>query len=111
MTSLHTIQSRYKAGPGGPGEGKLRHGKNGRDLLFVVPIGTVVNMRVEDEIITGEASKDEAQTDAKADDEKKAEKEKAETAPQQYEQVADLSKDGETLMLAEGGRGGKGNTH
>ena len=32
----------YKAGDGSPGSGKNKHGKDGEDLVLVVPIGTVI---------------------------------------------------------------------
>ena len=36
-------QPHYRAGPGGHGEGELRHGAQGDDLVLEVPVGTVVH--------------------------------------------------------------------
>ena len=33
---------RYTAGPGGKGQGALKHGKNGKDITLTVPVGTQV---------------------------------------------------------------------
>ncbi|MBW1679519.1 MAG: GTPase ObgE [Deltaproteobacteria bacterium] len=38
----HSYQQHYKAQRGQHGKGKLQHGKNGRDLEILVPLGTVV---------------------------------------------------------------------
>jgi len=75
---LHTLQDIryhriYKAKRGKHGEGSLRHGKNGEDIIVKVPAGTIVK-----DIISGEV-------------------------------VADLQLDGESIVVARGGRGGRGN--
>jgi GTPase len=64
---------RFAAGRGRHGEGSNRHGKNGRDVEILVPVGTVV-------------------TDAK-----------------NGETLGDLTENGQTLVVATGGRGGRGN--
>ncbi len=63
----------YKAENGRPGEGALRHGKRGRDVLIKVPPGTIVRDMESGRI------------------------------------VADLIKKGQTVIVARGGKGGKGN--
>jgi GTP-binding protein len=63
----------FKAGRGGHGEGKERHGKNGADLVLQVPVGTVVR-----DAATGEV-------------------------------LADLVEHGQEVIVARGGRGGRGN--
>lgn len=55
---------------GGP---RLKHGKNGRDLVIEVPVGTVIIDRANDKVI------------------------------------GELNKDGDFLVVAKGGRGGRGN--
>jgi len=67
-------QSRYRAGKGGNGEGGLRHGRDGRDVVLDVPQGTQV-------WITGKKRR----------------------------AVADLFDHGESVVVARGGRGGRGN--
>jgi len=66
-------QPNLKAGHGGAGEKRDKHGRNGDDLIVKVPIGTVV--RRDGEII------------------------------------ADLTKDGQQVVIAKGGDGGFGNAH
>lgn len=68
------FKKHYKAGKGEHGQGKLRHGKSGDDLVLPVPLGTVV--RDEDGNIIGE-----------------------------------ILEDGQRLVVAAGGRGGRGNAH
>lgn len=62
----------WKAPGGTHGEGELRHGKNGDDLILPVPLGTTV--KDSDGVTT-----------------------------------ADLVEDGQRVMIARGGRGGRGN--
>ncbi len=64
----------FKAERGKNGSGNNKHGKNGRDLIIKVPVGTVVK-----DIETGKV-------------------------------IADLVKDGQTVVVAKGGRGGRGNS-
>src|SRR5436305_7352514 len=63
----------YRGGRGGHGEGSNRHGKDGEDVVILVPAGTLV-------------------TDAETG-----------------ELVHDFSTPGERLVVAAGGRGGRGN--
>ncbi len=64
-----------KAEHGGNGSGQRKHGRNGKDHIVKVPVGTVVY-------------------DAESG-----------------EQTGDLTHHGEELIIAHGGRGGKGNVH
>jgi len=63
----------YKAQNGGHGRGKNQHGKDGEDIILLVPCGTVVK---------------DAQTG---------------------EILADLVNDGDEVIVAHGGKGGRGN--
>jgi GTP-binding protein len=63
----------YRAENGEHGKGKNQHGKNGEDIVLLVPCGTVVK---------------DAQTG---------------------EILADLINDGDEVVVARGGRGGRGN--
>ncbi len=65
----------FKAPKGAHGQGNDRHGRNGRDIRLIVPLGTLVR---------------EAET---------------------KQILADLTQEGQTLVVAQGGRGGKGNKH
>jgi GTP-binding protein len=62
----------WKAPSGTHGEGELRHGKNGDDLILRIPLGTTVK---DSDGVT----------------------------------IADLVEDGQQVMIARGGRGGRGN--
>ncbi|TVR88483.1 MAG: GTPase ObgE [Spirochaetaceae bacterium] len=70
-----TMQRRYAAENGRPGEGKNRHGRDGASVEIAVPPGTLLK-----DSETGEL-------------------------------LADLTNEGDRLVLLKGGRGGKGNTH
>ena len=53
LTTLKDIKYNkiYKAVNGSPGKGKNMHGKNGKDLIIKVPLGTIVKYPEEDKII------------------------------------------------------------
>lgn len=65
----------WRAERGGHGEGSLRTGKRGADVVVLVPTGTLVKDAREGNL------------------------------------VRDLANDGDTLIVAQGGRGGRGNKH
>ncbi len=78
-TNLHTLldfryKKKYKAANGESGGNSLKDGKNGKDIIIGVPIGTVV---------------------------KDADTEKI---------IFDLNEESKEVVLAKGGRGGKGNS-
>ncbi len=68
-------QQQYRAKKGQNGMGKDMHGKNGKDLVISVPLGTIIK-------------------DAESG-----------------EFVSDLTKEGQNVIAAKGGRGGLGNAH
>ncbi|MDH7500980.1 MAG: GTPase ObgE, partial [candidate division NC10 bacterium] len=68
-------QPHYRAERGGHGQGKCRHGGDGKDLIIQVPCGTVV---IEEE--SGRI-------------------------------LADLTREGQRVLVARGGKGGRGNVH
>ncbi|MBI4302372.1 MAG: GTPase ObgE, partial [Chloroflexi bacterium] len=76
LRSFH-YRRNFRAPRGGNGMGKNRHGKNGEDLVIVVPIGTLIQK--EDEV----------------------------TKERIF--IADLNKEGERVLVARGGKGGRGN--
>lgn len=71
----YRYRQHFRAERGGHGMGKNRHGRDGRDVVLVVPVGTQIW--------------DEDGTTL----------------------LADLTRDGEEVVLARGGRGGRGNAH
>ena len=68
-------RSHFLAERGAHGMGKNKHGRNGADLVILVPLGSQVKDDETDEVI------------------------------------ADLVTDGQNIVVAEGGKGGRGNTH
>jgi len=75
LTTLLDFQYRphFKAGRAEHGRGANKHGRNGKDLIIRVPLGTVVK-----DADTGDV-------------------------------LADLTREGDSVVAAKGGRGGKGN--
>ncbi len=63
----------FEAENGEHGKGKTKHGKKGKDLVLLVPVGTII--------------KDEENN------------------------IFELTKDGQEILIAKGGKGGRGNTH
>jgi GTP-binding protein len=70
----YRFRKHFAAERGGKGAGSNRHGKNARDLVLIVPPGTLVQ-----DAISGET-------------------------------LADLVQEGSEFVVAQGGRGGRGNT-
>lgn len=65
----------YKADDGQPGSGGLKSGRDGQDIVLMVPVGTIIKNLEGEEVL------------------------------------ADLDANGAEVILAPGGRGGKGNNH
>ncbi|MGZ8562934.1 MAG: GTPase ObgE [Candidatus Limnocylindria bacterium] len=84
MTTLGDLRHHphHRAKPGGRGAGRKAHGKNAADVVLPVPPGTVVRA-------TGEPGAEEASQTV----------------------IGELMAPGERLVVARGGRGGKGNVH
>ncbi len=80
LLSLYDFRHRrvYEAENGQAGQGRMRYGRAGKDMVVDVPAGTLIYRLEED---GGETL------------------------------LADLVNEGQEVLLVEGGRGGKGNTH
>src|SRR5690349_8020031 len=72
----YRYQKTFSAGRGGHGEGSNRTGKSGEDIELVVPTGTSVYERTDED---------------------------------RFALVADLTEDGQRVLIAKGGLGGHGN--
>lgn len=78
--NLHTLldftyKKKYTADDGAPGGSALKDGKNGKDIIIKVPVGTIIKNIETDELI------------------------------------ADLTGHEESVIIAKGGKGGKGNSN
>ena len=95
--SLSHLQyiSHFKAGNGQNGRGKNQHGKDGKSIIIRVPQGTVVYKIPTSSRLATNGSRSP----------------KIESRIQNPEVVGELIKDRESLLLAKGGKGGKGNTN
>lgn len=88
-----------KAKSGEPGRGKQCYGKAAKSIEIPVPAGTLI-YRMPVDSLTQPREEDDFE-----------ERPKQEINTADLELVADLAKDGETLVLCKGGEGGKGNIH
>jgi len=77
LTTLldYRYQRKYKAENGQGGEGSLKTGHSGGDVVLRLPVGTLISDRHTEQLI------------------------------------ADLDQDGDRIVIAHGGKGGKGNNH
>lgn len=124
MSMLGSVLQHYTAGKGENGKGRLMHGKDGKDVVIDVPVGTVIRSsrlfttkRDDDNSggggdiifeagVSGSDSEDEDDDDDEDHDE---DEDKA--VEQQELMVADLDKPGMRVVVCRGGKGGMGNPH
>ena len=98
LASLY-YEPHIRADRGAHGQGKDKHGKNGKPTTVRVPVGTLVYRL------------DEAFHPRAPDPEADEEIVKPVLDLRTMEPMADLSTPGDEFILCTGGRGGKGNTH
>lgn len=93
ITSLHDLRrAHFKGNSGKSGKPKQRNGRNGSDCKFLVPLGTEIY-----EIKKGM---------------KFSASQRLKTVTPELEElskVADLDEEGQSYLIAEGGKGGQGN--
>ena len=103
-----------KAKSGGHGRGKQMHGRSAPDKIVKVPVGTVV--------FPAEKGRELGENEQRSghNDEQRPFPDESGTADSSLalinsqanrKPLADLTKDGEEFVLAQGGKGGKGNVH
>lgn len=92
-----------KAKNGGHGMGKKMHGRGAVDKIVKVPVGTVVHRLPEMEVPVGEGAEGEEISNVQ--------RSTFSVPVGEEELVADLTEDGQEVVLCAGGKGGKGNVH
>ena len=110
-----------KAEHGAKGGGRLRSGRSGRDLIVLVPQGTLVYRDKSADAPATDAAPaadddflvDDEDTDTEAAEAAKVRRSLKERidAGNELELAADLTEIGQEFILCRGGKGGKGNDH
>lgn len=91
-------QQKFLAENGGSGRGKMMYGSNGKDLVIKVPVGTVVKLTP-----LPESPFAHEETPGRKPHKNAA-------AAVAEEKTLDLDKQGMKILIARGGKGGRGNT-
>lgn len=111
-------QPNLRAKAGEPGQGKNCYGRAAEDMVYKVPVGTLVYRLPDSDRNNAPAPRDESayvDLSTLSDDEVTAlegkQPKKKQINPNDLELVADLTNPGEDYLLCKGGDGGKGNVH
>lgn len=134
------VKRHYQAENGQPGQGKQKYGRAGKDLVIEVPVGTMVYEVIEPHADGEDAEDAEAAQESVAQDDavesvnseagyrveqghgyvaytsdafedEQQDQEEPNQAEAGMRLLADLDREGAEVVVACGGRGGKGNTH
>jgi GTPase len=106
-----------KANNGGHGRGKKMHGKNAPDKIVKVPVGTIIYLlRNADCGLRTEGTQSDSVRnlgDARGNEPAAIRQSHSRSVPDPsaIDMIADLTRDGQELVLCKGGAGGKGNVH
>ena len=95
--SLSGVARQLRAGNGGDGGTNLKSGADGQDCVVKVPPGTQISLIVPHQSVPGAESADEQF------------RLKAKSKSFSLQLLADLDKPGQRYVIAEGGKGGRGN--
>lgn len=92
-----------RARDGGRGGGKKKHGKTSADKIALVPAGTLIYRLPPGQTLSARPPRDDAEEDTRPP---------AEVIPvADLELVADLTAQGQEVVLCKAGKGGRGNVH
>jgi len=98
-------RDRYEAVNGDAGRSRRQHGKDAKDMVLEVPVGTVVFTKTDDSgdsDDTGDSLKNNSSEQSRLITE-------SSNRPSQWQKVADMNQPGMKVLIAQGGAGGRGN--
>lgn len=127
MLTLYDLRVKrsYQAENGQPGQGRQKYGRNGRDMIIEVPMGTLVYEVIEPASADADAENEKIDPETGyrvqqggdyvvyTSDEYEEEdiEESVNASDPDMHLLADLDSEDSAAIVARGGRGGKGNEH